>query len=298
MFGFIGLLMPLMLLVLVVWAALTILRALTLPRGGVREAVCERCRYGVAGVVGFVCPECGGDYREVGIITPRMEMVRRGSLASALLAWTFLWLLGGVVAWWVSMMFWSFGTMVTTTSPTTTWSQTLTPNTPLYQSIELDYHSDWQSVTSSMRILLTLSDGRVESLNLDPGPMTVVGLEGGERDWSPRVIEIWFAESGLDMQDPAVAAAAAETARVIDVTLLTPDSGYMLNLSHHSNTLMPTGAGVTTVSRGRSLEDSVALRLIVGAVSMGIYAIGVVLMVGRRRRMLRVAAVERAGGAA
>lgn len=296
-YGLLALAFPLIVLTVVASAVLAVWRAMTLPRGGAREPVCERCGYAVAGVAGFTCPECGSDLREVGIITPRMEAVRRGSLAGAVLGWTVMWMAGAWVAWWAVLMFWSFGAaMNTAASTTTTWSQTLTPNTPIYRSVELDYDSDWRSVTSSVRLLLTLSDGHVESLVLDPGPMTVVGLEGGEREWSARAVELWFAESGLDMRDAEVAGAAAETARVVETTLMSPDSGYTLNLTHHTNVLTPTGGAATTVSSGAPAPLSPVSWVAAGAVGIGVYCAGIVVMVFRRRRLLRVGASGPGGG--
>ena len=40
---------------------------------GVREACCAVCLYRVRGLQGFVCPECGSDVRERGILTPAMR---------------------------------------------------------------------------------------------------------------------------------------------------------------------------------------------------------------------------------
>jgi hypothetical protein len=37
------------------------------------EATCGNCGYCVRGIAGLVCPECGADLREVGIITPNLR---------------------------------------------------------------------------------------------------------------------------------------------------------------------------------------------------------------------------------
>ena len=289
-FGLFSLLLPLLGLVVIAWAVLTIWRTVMLPRNTPREAACEKCKYPVAGLMGaagFVCPECGSDLLTVGITTPRMEITRRGSLAAGLVAWPFLCVGGGYTASFIILMFASFSTSMSAVQSTTSWTQTLTPNTSLYQSIELTYESDWQSLASEMDIVLVTSGGTRHTLTLDPGPMTVVGREGGVAPWDADTIDAWFAEVGLDMADPQVAAAAAETSRVVDMTIMSPDGGYSLNLSQHTNMAVPTsGATTTTFATGNPLLDNVALWLVALALGVLVYGVGIVLIVVRRRRLV------------
>jgi|GEM_PF-1461404 len=83
----------------VVVCARVVWRAVTRPRGLVREACCARCRYPVEGLEGWECPECGADLRVVGVITPELELRRRGSAAMACAAWTVLAIAFGILAW-------------------------------------------------------------------------------------------------------------------------------------------------------------------------------------------------------
>ena len=283
--------MPLFGLVLLSWAVLTILRAVTLPRNTPREPVCERCKYPVAGhigVAGFTCPECGSDLMKVGITTPRMEATRRGSLAAALLAWTFLFGVGSYIAMMVFVAFTSFNTAMTTTAATgTTWTQRLTPNSRIYNSIDLVYDSDWQSVTSVIDLELVLTDGTSHTLSLDPATMRVVGLSGENTTWDDDSISVWFEDAGLDTDDPQVAVAAAETSRVVDTTIMSPDSGYSLNLTQHTNRFTPSGAGGPGIGPMSPFAGygGPALAMLIAAVL--VYALGVVFIVRRRRRLLR-----------
>lgn len=64
--------------------------SVTFPRRMSGEAACDRCKYPIAGLGGWTCPECGADLRKVGIATPTLEMKRRGSTGDALAAWTLL----------------------------------------------------------------------------------------------------------------------------------------------------------------------------------------------------------------
>ncbi|MCC7389898.1 MAG: hypothetical protein IT431_14150 [Phycisphaerales bacterium] len=288
-FGFISLLSPLIGVVLIAWAVHTIWRAVMPARNAPKEPACERCRYpivGSIGAAGFICPECGSDLRVVGIITPMMEIVRRGSVTGAILAWTFLvgavsyfGLMGVLIATSFSQ------TMVTTAGATTSWSQTLTPNSPLYQSIEIEYDSDWQSVTGPIEITLTPNDGHPESLGLDPVPRTVIGLEGGQTQWDEGTVRVWFGQMGLDMGDPEVGAAAAEVSRVIDLTIMAPDNAFTMNLAEHTHTLTPV-AVPAAVGTGASIFEGAVFWLAGLVLVVLVYAGGVVGIVVRRRRLV------------
>jgi hypothetical protein len=64
--------MPLLLIILLAIAAAVASWALFISRGGRRPsgAVCGACGYSVVGLTSMTCPECGGDLRQVGILTP------------------------------------------------------------------------------------------------------------------------------------------------------------------------------------------------------------------------------------
>jgi hypothetical protein len=52
-------------------------------RRGLRGPVCGACGYNVLGLATMTCPECGGDLRVVGILTPRTPRRGLGGLAAA-----------------------------------------------------------------------------------------------------------------------------------------------------------------------------------------------------------------------
>ncbi len=54
-------------------------------RASVKQASCGSCQYPIEGLTGMTCPECGGDLRQVGIITPRRNVT------SGPLLWIILW---------------------------------------------------------------------------------------------------------------------------------------------------------------------------------------------------------------
>jgi hypothetical protein len=59
--------------ILFAFAAIGFIVARSVRRPAAADAehpTCGRCDYIVRGIEGFICPECGGDLREVGIIPP------------------------------------------------------------------------------------------------------------------------------------------------------------------------------------------------------------------------------------
>jgi hypothetical protein len=73
--------------------------ALKSPRRGKARRVsgpeCGNCRYSAQGATTLICPECGSDFRDVGLLTPN---VRPGtSRAGLVLSWTFLVVIIGAV---------------------------------------------------------------------------------------------------------------------------------------------------------------------------------------------------------
>lgn len=72
-----------------------LIASVTLPRRMAAEAACDRCKYPIAGLAGWTCPECGADLRVVGVVTPTLEMKRRGTSSDAIAAWTLLILIVG-----------------------------------------------------------------------------------------------------------------------------------------------------------------------------------------------------------
>jgi hypothetical protein len=287
-FGLMSLLMPVLGLALIAWAAVTIIRAITLPRGSKRESACEACRYPAAGLESFTCPECGNDLRTTGIITPAMEISRRGTLVGAILAWT---ILCGIIAYMVfilSFMFVGFNSAMANMNTTNTI--TLSPTSGNYQSIDLAYDTDYVSVTSPMVMTLVTSDGTSSTLTLDPGPRTVNRLGVGTSPWDKDAVETWYQQLGLDTTDKQVVADADEITRVVDSLLMNPGNPYTLNLTEHPNPSINAigGPGATAMSGG--IFGSAATDLIVFMLALLIYIGGIIFITVRRSRIRRLTA--------
>ncbi len=285
-FGLLAMLSPLLGLLLIVWAIITIVQAVTKPKRMPEWAACEKCRYAVANLSTFTCPECGTDFRRTGIITPAMEARRRGSTLTALIAWTFLCGTCGYIVAMIAMMTLSVGTMMATTAPNT-WTNTLSPNTGIYQDVTLTYDTDFLSLTSNMDIVLTLNDGAEHTLVLDPVQMQVSGLNNGPAAWNGSVIDALFTQAGLDVTDPNISAAASEVGRIVDVTIMSPSSAYGMNTTEHTSMPSSSGTGTTTAMTS-TLFDGAGVVLAIIGVGLVIYVGGVVWIVVRRRAMQRL----------
>ena len=73
-------------------------RALKQPTAAEGLAKCARCGYGVRGAATMACPECGADFREVGIISPTMRKTFVGPALFITLWSLCLWIPGCVVS--------------------------------------------------------------------------------------------------------------------------------------------------------------------------------------------------------
>ncbi|MBK7403214.1 MAG: hypothetical protein IPJ41_00935 [Phycisphaerales bacterium] len=283
--GLISMALPIVGIVLIVWAIVTVWRAVSLPRRVAREPVCEQCKYPVANLAGFTCPECGHDLRHVGITTPRMEASRRGSTATAILAWTFLCLCACYVIGTVSMLFVGASQAFTAAASTTTWQQSLRPSGGAYQSLVLTYDSDFQSIQTPINLTLTLQDGSEHELSIDPGLRKVRGLQDGESDFGDDTLVTWYGEAGLDTADPQIAAAAREAGRVVDLTMLSPGSAFNTNLAQHTSQFVPLGG--FSASQSASGMVTTGLAVLAGLlVILVVYIVGIVWIVRRRKRLL------------
>lgn len=295
-FGLVGLLFPLLALLLIVWAIITIVQAVTKPKRMPEWAACEKCRYAVASLSTFTCPECGTDFRRTGIITLAMEARRRGSTLAALIAWTFLCGMGGYIVGMIAMVTLSMSTVMSAAAQNT-WTNTLSHNTGIYRDVTLTYDTDFRSLTSNMDIVLALNDGTEHTLVLDPVQMQVSGLDNGPAAWNAAVIDALFTQAGLDVTDPNISAAASEVGRIVDVTITAPSSAYSMNTTEHTTMAGSIGTGFAGTPTS-SLFGGAGVALAVIGVVLAIYIGGVVWIIMRRRAMQRLTEESLAGAPA
>lgn len=77
--------MPMVLLLLLAIAAIALILSARRRRGRLTGPVCGSCGYNVLGLATMTCPECGGDLRRVGILTPQTPGQPRGPLGGVIL---------------------------------------------------------------------------------------------------------------------------------------------------------------------------------------------------------------------
>lgn len=263
------------------------------PRGGVKVPSCERCKYPVAGLSVFRCPECGSDWRVVGIVTRAMEVRRRGGLLGAITAWTFLCLVGWYLASVMVLSSVGRGMVMATAGPVTT-TTSFTPASGAYRSLALEQVQRFGSgVGPDAVIEITLGDGSVERMEVFAGRRRFRTLHDGEEvsngSFNRSAVVSWFDGLSLDTSNAAVGLEADEAFRMADLTLALPHTP-------------PSAMSVTGLTMGAVTTSNVpatAPRLswwytagpyMIGAgVMFVVYALGVVFIVRRRRKLLREA---------
>lgn len=265
-------------------------RTVTPPRKGVKVPSCEKCRYPVAGNTALVCPECGTDLRLTGIITRPMEMRRRGHLFGALMAWTFLVLFVGYIAF---ALIWAapISTAATGGSTVTTVANTLSPASSAYRSIEVA--QDYGVTGAPINMSLVLNDGseRKLSVNYSVGTAQLTDAAGLESTVAvdEQMISKWFAVAGLPTDDPVVAVEMKDVLRVVDYAgasgwNLTGLRLSKLTVSPPRYSTPPTAA----TPSGSSSLSAVTIPAIIGGICL-IWVLGIVAIVFRRRKLMREA---------
>lgn len=297
---------PLTLLVVIAaFAIRAIWVTITPPRKGVKQPSCEKCKYPVSGLTTPNCPECGNDLRQTGIITRPMEIRRRGGLGGAILGLTYLLLCG----FGLSMLLLSILTTrnLTASSAPSVGTTILTPRSGAYASIK--FEQPFQATTSTesgaaylAAVQVRLSDGSARRLEVAPNRRCVSVADGVASapigSLSAATIADWFTTIGLDCTNSAVTAEADETARILDITTITPfTSPSQMSVSAFS--VGPTtfaGADATTYSQRETFLWTIVAWSI-PVVFIGLWVILTLLIVFRRRRLLREADAPSASAA-
>lgn len=224
-----GALFPL-LIVLVAFIVLYVLRRVRARRLRVSSPSCAACRYDVRGLESFICPECGSDLREVGIITPDTPVGPGRGLAIA--RWTVLMLIAGPIL--ASLIMWYIGPMQTITSDSVQIAGLATsqPN-DLIEVQRTSERTIWfagfrsprnqgaiDRSHDSVQITLTMpASFGVGPLHLaSPGEYTF-DVDGrrmtGQADDDEAAIELWLEHAGLDPNDAQVSAQSQELASIV-----------------------------------------------------------------------------------
>lgn len=271
--------------ILIFWALLKIHRTISLPRRARRGPACERCGYSAQGLNALACPECGADLRRHGIITPRMEAKRRGSLASTIVVWT---LLCGTLTYLGDAFardYQNYRVQSAAVNAVSTWRCRLVPLSGNYQSADLIFDSDWSSIAGDLEMTLTLLDGSTRTLTLDPASRQILDPEPVAPPWGRDTIPDLFTAAGLDASDPTISREADEITTTVELALMSPsfvNSGFQRLHSSRVTSLNPPPTPVYHVF----LFQSLLIELAAYAVALVLYILGIAYIVHRRQQLL------------
>lgn len=314
-FIFLGLLGPALFLLMIAWAISTIVSAVTLPKRAAKVPSCERCRYPVAGLGAFNCPECGTDLRVTGIITRTMEVRRRGNLFSAILAWTVLCAMAGVVAAWVFGSIWMFSTMrnsgnATTMATTTTFAPASGTSKGIAVAVKVVTPlASVTTPTTTVTATIQSNDGRTFTANASSAPSFAAGSVASptaKSSTASTLVWTWTKEDGseasvttLDGQSvlewygrvgipegPTANAEAVELAQSIAAAVATPGASVASTELFAVSSTKPvvTGLGPNLFAGSDPYAMTAVAVAIVGVLAWGV---GIWLIVNRRKRMLK-----------
>ncbi|MGQ0629312.1 MAG: hypothetical protein ACT4PL_14580 [Phycisphaerales bacterium] len=268
--------------------------AVTRPKNHSAEPACERCRYRVSGLNILTCPECGTDLRRTGIITPAMEMRRRGSTVGAVLAWTFIIGAAGLLAVSASGMlmarqFTRGGGMRS--------ASTFTPGSLAYAKVEVSAAYSFgvgPPMASETLAKLTDSAGEEWTLSVVTGACTTNGPRGGpvvtNGPCDVEIVKGFFARAGVDTANAAVAKEAAELVVLITAQAAAPTAPVGRSAGLTAFTL--SGFATQPVTPAGVVESDawVGIVIMVGSILLfALWVAGVVFIVVRRGTLMREA---------
>lgn len=291
-----------LLIALALLAVRVIWRAVALPRNAVTEPSCAKCHYPTAGLVSNICPECGSDLKVVGLLTPLSMMKRRGGIAAAIVAVSYLAVLATIVGLRI----------VDTTTPPPIWRgpppnpfvtvTTLVPKSAAYESLDLEQPS--QTIRSSpttapfdAALSLSLGDGgtrrflvlrnRFFAAYQAPDANTVTGTLSAE------AVGEWFRAAGLDTTDRQVQLESYQAFDVVMETLRNRFSkptaarttGFVTG--HIEMRSLPLSSAVNTAPLSLPTSPRERLHTLVQILGFFTWLAAAVWIMWRRRSLLR-----------
>jgi hypothetical protein len=293
-------LLPILVIFAAAFAVRTIAMTVFVPPRISREPVCEVCRYRVAGLSTFQCPECGTDLRLTGIITLPMEVKRRGSMSGAIISWIFLMFLAGGVGTIALSMLWVGPMMSSAASNSMTTTTPLTPASGAYTRIDVTSTVSYGRGMPSGTELYSLvkSDGSTCTLTFAPlGASYTVTDATGAATTTPndgKGPDALFAAAGLNLADPKIGAEMREVATINGVLSATPYTAVSTIRMRALTPGPPSVSGSPGFTASAPSTPFMALYLIGSILWILLLAGGIVFIVLRRKKLLRQHVTERA----
>jgi hypothetical protein len=259
-----------------------------------REAGCGRCGYSVAGLTTNACPECGADWRQVGIVTPGMIMRYRGGTGGAIVAWTILALGAALVASGFMAVFFTRQMVSTVATTPQTWTTPLTPASGAFKAVDIatSVTMGGRPTATSIELDLHLNDGATWTMKVDPtaGTSTITNaakVEGPAASLGPKTAAAFLQAAGIDTSKAAVAAEAAELQSILDIQLISPytQPSQMTLKTLTAGPLRFSGATAMMQSAGPDL-NTLVIAIALALLWLALYILGIWFIVARRKRLM------------
>lgn len=282
-----GMLLPLLMLGVPIALSLLVL-VRSLRRAGPKEegAHCAACGHRITIVTAGRCPECGGDFLVHGLTTRALATRYRGSTVEALLAWTVLVALAGMLLSWIALIPATLGGPGTiTASGSVAWQPADVQGDPPY-TVTAAVDAGHSGRASSGAVDFVISGQKDVQIIVDVATgvaiweQHVYGLDGKVE--ADELASEVLAVVAPDRPDAEVhdlgdlLLMAIEQPTALDATRATSGRGLTVTSSTVSTTLAPAGGGI-----GGWLYAGVFVGL------LAIWIAGLVLIPLHRRRMLR-----------
>jgi hypothetical protein len=289
---------------LLIVVAVIVLRYLLTPR--ITAPLCGRCRYDVTGLPSNICPECGADLNEVGILQP--GSVKPMGRLMRLSLWTISVAAVAVIV---------TPPILRSVPPLnqTTVQQTLSiPSSRLYKSVVVDAVRSWrrdsQSANAEVRVTLTRLDNQQFEMTVNPNTdeCTYVGATGrkqrevlpiADQDAAAKTVIAWLDDCGISASGNALLPEAKQIAKAIDESVSPPQPTRM-SFGSFTSTFgtqfrgsssggfraafgSPFSSTDTQMNSGR-IADPWPLRIAIGWWSVAwLLGVGIILIVAAKR---------------
>ncbi|MFM9957307.1 MAG: hypothetical protein ACKVZJ_04475 [Phycisphaerales bacterium] len=285
-------------------SALNIWTCVTKPNRWRGEPACERCGYTITGLESLACPECGTDLRRTGIITPAMELRRRGSLAKAIIGWTCSVFLVSFLgfAWWSIAAIGATRMMGAGSNTTTiTLTETFTPVSGSLELVRLTTSQTTGAVAmENIELQFVALDGQTSTMSATLAPSgwefsspSEIGIDlSTVSDPGPAEIAAVMRAAGIPTDRDSVRAEANEIALLLDEKLSNPITpAPPSNLSFQTLRAQPSSSSISAAAQPpvAAAPNPFVAFYIGAAAAFAIWLGGLFLVVWLRRRLRRMA---------
>ena len=274
-------------------------RGLRVPRQIPKHPSCSNCGYRVLDLPNWTCPECGQDLRRIGITTRALVARHRGSTFGVVTGWTLIMLCitaVGMMIVWAKVI---YSSVQAVSSGSVSYSVGMTPMSGAGYTIQFDLSGTSSMGTASLStntldLVLTTDDGASTMLTMDgnTGVMqyTLIGPDASSLEGSAtadQAISMLYESAGLDTDGVLEMSEMADLTSYAETALSLPE---MVDNSVPSQFFMgsASSSGLWSSSAGVLFQTDYTYVRVTLAIGALVWIVGLVLVIRRRRRLLRV----------